>query len=517
MSSVAEIVSKRIGNSLTNVQTWGGILYNVKSYGAVGDGVTDDTVAIQAAINAALAAGNGVVAFPSADYRITSGFVIDISMVTIQGRGSRLICDSIPTGEPALTVYSSVSTELNKFTKNVTHAIENISIYRTSYLAGSIGLQYGSATYTSNNDFKIKGFGVWNFDTNLKFIDNSWRAYFDECSFVSDSTSNTNQILFDNPTNSGEAMNFTHCIFLGNATPSLLNGGYWHFEACSFLHSTITTGGSGVAILSGCNIESLDHANYRMINHLSDPFFVKLDGCTIIVNSGGLAADAWTESPIRNTSVESGMHLESCFIQQGSVFAFYTEAGNNVNQLITGAGRVTVGHMGTFDDLVNNRNVLISKSLNPLYNGDAETGNTDGWTFAAYGTAGTTMTATAGSAKNGSYGFDFQAVDAGGGNALQYFRVEPGRLVLLQCWGQKKITASSAGFIQLEFYEETKTNKIGSTLSQEIGFGGQDVWTYQYTSGVVPVGAAWAKVILNVQALTPASQVYFDDVTLNFI
>src|SRR3546814_16741791 len=41
---------------------------NVKDFGAVGDGVTDDTAAIQAAVTAALIAGKKRLRFPSGNY-----------------------------------------------------------------------------------------------------------------------------------------------------------------------------------------------------------------------------------------------------------------------------------------------------------------------------------------------------------------------------------------------------------------------------------------------------------------
>jgi hypothetical protein len=46
-------------------------LYDVSRYGAVGDGVVDDTPAIQAAVNAAVIAGGGTVYLPAGTYRLS--------------------------------------------------------------------------------------------------------------------------------------------------------------------------------------------------------------------------------------------------------------------------------------------------------------------------------------------------------------------------------------------------------------------------------------------------------------
>ncbi|WP_225773397.1 glycosyl hydrolase family 28-related protein [Pseudomonas sp. Marseille-Q5115] len=48
-------------------------LFDVKDFGATGDGVTDDTLAVQAAIDAAAAAGGGRVILPAGTYRISPG------------------------------------------------------------------------------------------------------------------------------------------------------------------------------------------------------------------------------------------------------------------------------------------------------------------------------------------------------------------------------------------------------------------------------------------------------------
>lgn len=66
--------------------------FNVQLYGATGDGVADDTAAIQDAIDAALEAGGGVVYFPRGVYKITAALTYAADSTTgsliMRGEGS---------------------------------------------------------------------------------------------------------------------------------------------------------------------------------------------------------------------------------------------------------------------------------------------------------------------------------------------------------------------------------------------------------------------------------------------
>lgn len=70
---------------------------SVKDFGAVGDGVTDDTVEIQAAIDAMYSAGGGVVLFSSGTY-ITSATLIIKSKVLLRGAGRGITTIKLATG-----------------------------------------------------------------------------------------------------------------------------------------------------------------------------------------------------------------------------------------------------------------------------------------------------------------------------------------------------------------------------------------------------------------------------------
>jgi len=85
----------RVGSAETITGAWtfnagkildkGSIVYDVKAYGATGDAATDDTTAIQAAIDAVNAAGGGVVFFPRGTY--ISALLTLYSKVHLLGAG----------------------------------------------------------------------------------------------------------------------------------------------------------------------------------------------------------------------------------------------------------------------------------------------------------------------------------------------------------------------------------------------------------------------------------------------
>jgi autotransporter-associated beta strand protein len=86
--------------------------FPVTAYGATGDGLSDDTAAIQAAINAANV-GGGVVWFPSGTYRITAPLVLYSPKVSLLGRAmAELPCGSIIQADanmPAMLITSNVA------------------------------------------------------------------------------------------------------------------------------------------------------------------------------------------------------------------------------------------------------------------------------------------------------------------------------------------------------------------------------------------------------------------------
>lgn len=88
--------SKIAGTALT---TGGTGIFNVKDYGAAGDDSTDDTEAIQAAINAAVAVG-GTVLVPPGTYKITDALAV-VGAVTITGTGT---IHQVTSGKNGLTI-----------------------------------------------------------------------------------------------------------------------------------------------------------------------------------------------------------------------------------------------------------------------------------------------------------------------------------------------------------------------------------------------------------------------------
>ena len=109
-----ELVTRRdASNFRVPVELLTDNIFNVKNYGAVGDNSTNDTTAIQAAIDAAAADGGGVVYIPAGTY-VTGPLVIK-NQVWIRGAGiyatTLKLADS--SDDNLLTSYKATSTESN--------------------------------------------------------------------------------------------------------------------------------------------------------------------------------------------------------------------------------------------------------------------------------------------------------------------------------------------------------------------------------------------------------------------
>jgi hypothetical protein len=150
------------GSVATNVQDKLAQYVSVKDFGAVGDGTTDDTAAIQAAVDAA---ENAELYFPAGDYKITSSIAIP-GRITIRGAGVRqtlitcYACDGfiIPAGTGFITMtditisqdvrftttpntYVGISINGSPSSQCFSHTYRNVFVdgFQEAFYAGSVG------------------------------------------------------------------------------------------------------------------------------------------------------------------------------------------------------------------------------------------------------------------------------------------------------------------------------------------------------------------------------------------
>ena len=146
---------------------------SVKDFGAVGNGVTNDTTAVQAAINAVVSAGGGSVYFPAGTY-LCNVTVNSVYPVTLYGDGSASVIKGVTNNEFAVKFEGLFGR----------CGLENIKIAGTSKNTHGVYVNSGSNFSLENCQFSSCGMGlVFNatIDTrlvNLWFDDNYVGLYY---------------------------------------------------------------------------------------------------------------------------------------------------------------------------------------------------------------------------------------------------------------------------------------------------------------------------------------------------
>jgi hypothetical protein len=126
--------------------------FNVKDYGAVGNGTTNDAAAIQLAIDAAYAAGGGEVWFPPATYKVTSTLTMKVNVI-LKGAGrqsSKILVDHDGDGiKIASTINGSTA---------VNTVVRDLNIYTTRGTNTGGGYVDVAGSFVSLENVYISGF-----------------------------------------------------------------------------------------------------------------------------------------------------------------------------------------------------------------------------------------------------------------------------------------------------------------------------------------------------------------------
>ncbi|MDD2273936.1 MAG: glycosyl hydrolase family 28-related protein [Desulfuromonadaceae bacterium] len=202
---------------------------NVKWFGAKGDGITDDTVAIQNTINSSYD-----VYLPRNSYLITSSLTLPSEggdrkkPIYLYGDAGNVLIESTNATTLIYNGVGSCIDGVNSDTarRSIIH-MENIVFTSSNKTAGTIAINLQKPTGT-----KLHNIGVSNFDIGIKTVDGSWYANFsslkiDSCTIglkIENAANGMN--IFNcaiggcdyavNTSYSGEQINFNNCIFESN-------------------------------------------------------------------------------------------------------------------------------------------------------------------------------------------------------------------------------------------------------------------------------------------------------------
>jgi hypothetical protein len=221
-NGAATLLTSIVGNLL-------GLVFNVKdsAYGAVGDGSTDDTAAINAAITAATASG-GTVFFPAGTYRVTSLITVqhDVNLV---GAGSEFTA--------ILTDHATAGTLSYNAAGSGNHASNLLS-----------GLRIGASQANTGARVNIVSGG---------------RVVIDRCRLGSTTNSNGYALLI--ASSATTRLHVRDSILVTNASNSsvvrgLQSGGRSVFERCYFVESatSYTPADTGAGMVSGIKMTFID-------------------------------------------------------------------------------------------------------------------------------------------------------------------------------------------------------------------------------------------------------------------
>lgn len=233
--------------------------YNVKWFGAKGDGLTNDAPAIQATFDAIEATTNTIVAyFPTGTYKINTGLTMNQYYCSIDGHAT--IDASSNATITALTITGDVAIETSNYYARRGTITGNMRFKGPGKSTASTGIYFNSSVVNSNAAAYLDNVAVFSFGKGHYHNDRSHGFTGIRCE-----TFDCGICLYSpvTVTDGGERMNYISCTFYNSdLAVSYANGdGTLNFDSCSFDYNTLQfTITEGRVFLMNCHIEATNYA-----------------------------------------------------------------------------------------------------------------------------------------------------------------------------------------------------------------------------------------------------------------
>lgn len=260
---------------------------SVLDYGAVGDGVADDTAAIQTAIDDIKADSNGILYFPPNDlgqyYKITAPLTIDrpIKIIGAGPNSTLLIGVGMSAGEYILD-FDCLAVDVVEHVK-----VEGLTLRSLDSVPNGMRIKNASYVHVSDVHLQSLDFGI---------VQDGTRTFSNMFEAVSASSITSNSFQFLAGFTGGGQHTFNGCTFTGDTGFSLSStarAGNINFTGCNFeqcVTNSLFIGGicTGLSIV-GCRTEGCNGTDF-LIQPTTGSEYVQgllVSGCTFSASDSG--------------------------------------------------------------------------------------------------------------------------------------------------------------------------------------------------------------------------------------
>jgi hypothetical protein len=248
--------------------------YNVKDFGAVGDGRTDDTIAIQSALAFIASHNGGILNFPDGDYQVGNvpnfkGLALPAN-ITIQGTGG--LQSNAPTSDLQRKNPSRiVLTVPNRALFRIGECMEKIAVKNIELVAASQQNTYGVeavGAYTTSQDMYFENVTFHKFTRGiyahgLPQTDLNWQfdyIHIDRCRFVF----NTDAGIYTNIRNTDWRVQ--NSLFINPPRTNTQKADSMIFERAAGILIDNTVGGGFSSAIGGTFLNILDSGSV-LVSH----------------------------------------------------------------------------------------------------------------------------------------------------------------------------------------------------------------------------------------------------------